>query len=162
MKTNPTYQAICKNTKIQKNLDEIESIPLQNTNSNLFYLLHKNRNYNFEFINADLEKNCVELKIGNKLIQVQINGPIQQLIQSLGYHEGKAKHSDALLAPMPGVVLDILVAPDIAVSKGDPLLVLEAMKMENILRASHDGIVKTIFVLKGDKVEKNKILISFI
>lgn len=162
MKTNPTYQAICKNTKIQKNLDEIESIPLQNTNSNHFYLLHKNRNYNFEFINADLEKNCVELKIGNKLIQVQINGPIQQLIQSLGYHEGKAKHSDALLAPMPGVVLDILVAPDTAVSKGDPLLVLEAMKMENILRASHDGIVKTIFVLKGDKVEKNKILISFI
>ncbi|MBK8298809.1 MAG: hypothetical protein IPK91_16340 [Saprospiraceae bacterium] len=63
---------------------------------------------------------------------------------------------------MPGVVLEILVAPDATVLKGDPLIVLEAMKMENILRATHDGVVKNIFVLKGDKVEKNKILISFI
>lgn len=162
MKTNPTYQAICKNTTIQKNLYEIESIPLQNTNSNQFYLLYKNRNFNFEFINVDLEKNCVELKNGNKIIQIQINGPIQQLIQTLGYHEGKAKHTDALLAPMPGVVFDILVAAEAVVKKGDPLIVLEAMKMENILRASHDGIVKAIFVLKGDKVDKNKILITFI
>ncbi len=162
MKTNTTYQAICRNTKIQKNFDEIESIPLKKINTNQFYLLHKNRNFNFEFINANLEKNCIELKSSNKIIQVQINGPIQQLIQTLGYHEGIAKHTDALLAPMPGVVLEILVAPDATVLKGDPLIVLEAMKMENILRATHDGVVKNIFVLKGDKVGKNKILISFI
>lgn len=162
MKTNKTYQAICRNTKIQKSFDEIESIPLKKTNPNQFYLLHKNRNFSFEFIDANLEKNCIELKSSNKIFQVQINGPIQQLIQTLGYHEGKAKHTDALLAPMPGVVLDILVTPDATVAKGDPLIVLEAMKMENILRASHDGVVKNIFVIIGDKVEKNKILISFI
>jgi len=109
---------------------EIESIPLKKTNTNQFYLLHKNRNFTFEFINANLEKNCIELKSSNKIFQVQINGPIQQLIQSLGYHEGKAKHTDALLAPMPGVVLDNLVAPDYTVIKGDPVNVFESMKKE--------------------------------
>lgn len=162
MKTNPTFQATCNNTKVQKSLDEIESISLHKTNENQFNLLHKNRNFNFQLLNIDLENSQLELKNGNKTIRIQINSPIQQLIQTLGYHEGKAKHTDALMAPMPGVVLEILTKQNASVLKGDPLIILEAMKMENILRASHDGIIKDILVSKGEKVDKNKILISFI
>jgi len=61
---------------------------------------------------------------------------------------------------MPGLVLDILVSEGQAIQKGDSLLILEAMKMENNLKATNDAVVKKIKVLKGDKVEKNTVLIE--
>jgi biotin carboxyl carrier protein len=53
---------------------------------------------------------------------------------------------------MPGVVVDILVAPGDAVGEGQPLLILEAMKMQNELTATSDGVVGEIFVSKGQAV----------
>ncbi len=161
MKTTQTYLAVSGDALVSKSAEEISEIPLQRINDHQFYLLHKNRNFSFQLLSINLELNLVELKFNNRILQIQITGPVQQLIQTLGYHSNKAKHSDALLAPMPGVVLDILTSCGSQIEKGDPLIVLEAMKMENILRASHSGVIKEIFVVKGDKVEKNKILISF-
>jgi len=64
-------------------------------------------------------------------------------------------------APMPGLILDILVTPGQEVKKGDQLLILEAMKMENVLKAPGDGTVSSIEVAKGDSVEKGQVLIKF-
>jgi biotin carboxyl carrier protein len=61
---------------------------------------------------------------------------------------------------MPGLVLNVLVSDGQSVAKGDAVLVLEAMKMENIIKAPADGVVKKVAVVKGDKVEKNQVMIS--
>lgn len=61
---------------------------------------------------------------------------------------------------MPGIILEVNVAEGDKVKKGDPLCVLEAMKMENTLTASRDGIVKTVNIAKGDTVDKGKLLIE--
>jgi biotin carboxyl carrier protein len=66
-----------------------------------------------------------------------------------------------LKAPMPGLVLKVLVAEGAEVKKGDTLLVLEAMKMENNIKATHDVNIKQILIKPGDKVEKNQTLIAF-
>jgi biotin carboxyl carrier protein len=55
---------------------------------------------------------------------------------------------------IPGTVLDILVKMGQAVKKGDNLMILDAMKMQNKLTCNIDGTVKKIFVNKGDKVSK--------
>ena len=60
---------------------------------------------------------------------------------------------------MPGLVLKVLVNEGQEFKKGDNLLVLEAMKMENILKAPVDGTVKGIKIKAGDKVEKNEVLL---
>jgi biotin carboxyl carrier protein len=62
---------------------------------------------------------------------------------------------------MPGMVLSILVKEGDEVKKGDTLLILEAMKMENSLKASADGQVKKVVAVKGTAVEKNQVLIQF-
>jgi biotin carboxyl carrier protein len=61
---------------------------------------------------------------------------------------------------MPGLVLNVMVEPGQAVSKGDPLLILEAMKMENVLKAASDGVVKVVTVQKGVAVEKGFVLLE--
>ncbi|MCL4155747.1 UNVERIFIED_CONTAM: hypothetical protein GTU68_052685 [Idotea baltica] len=62
---------------------------------------------------------------------------------------------------MPGLVLNIRVSPGDEVAEGDTLLVLEAMKMENVIKAVGNGTVKEIKVGHGDKVDKGQILIQF-
>jgi biotin carboxyl carrier protein len=61
---------------------------------------------------------------------------------------------------IPGTVLDILVKKDQDVRKGDDLLVLDAMKMQNNLKSNIDGTIKKILVNKGDKVSKGTILLE--
>jgi len=62
-------------------------------------------------------------------------------------------------APMPGLVLEVMVSAGQTVQKGDPVLILEAMKMENVLKAPGDGTVVSVEVSKGNAVEKNAVLI---
>lgn len=66
-----------------------------------------------------------------------------------------------LTAPMPGVVLSVEVAPGRAVTRGDTLVVLEAMKMKNDLKAQRDGIVARIHVAAGDQVKHGDPLLEF-
>ena len=62
---------------------------------------------------------------------------------------------------MPGLIIQLLVKDGDEVKSGDTLLILEAMKMENIIKAPGDATVKSVKVRKGDGVEKNQVLIEF-
>jgi pyruvate carboxylase subunit B len=65
----------------------------------------------------------------------------------------------AVKAPMPGLVMKVLVTPGTEVTVGTPLVVLEAMKMENELRAVAPGVVEAILVEPGKVVEKGQVLV---
>ena len=64
-------------------------------------------------------------------------------------------------APMPGLVVQIRVVPGQEVNAGDPLVVIEAMKMENVLKAKAPGKIKTISAQIGQSVDKGNILVEF-
>jgi biotin carboxyl carrier protein len=65
-----------------------------------------------------------------------------------------------ILSFITGTVLDILVKPGQNVSRGDDLMILDAMKMQNKLKCNMDGKVKSIAVKKGDKVSKGTVLLE--
>jgi biotin carboxyl carrier protein len=83
------------------------------------------------------------------------------LLQKLGMDTIGASGVSDLLAPMPGLVLSAAVSAGDTVKKDDPLVVLEAMKMENVLKSPIDGVIKEVSVNSGDTVEKNQTLIIF-
>jgi biotin carboxyl carrier protein len=68
--------------------------------------------------------------------------------------------SDTITAPMPGTILRIAVATGDRVEKGDTLLILEAMKMENEILAPHSGSVAQVHVASGASVNAGDILLS--
>lgn len=68
---------------------------------------------------------------------------------------------DKLTAPMPGVILSIEAGLGASVRRGDPILVLEAMKMKNELRAPRDGVVAEIYVSVGQQVKYGEFLVRF-
>jgi len=74
---------------------------------------------------------------------------------------GAAAKINNIKAPMPGLVIDLKVTTGDTVKAGDPLLILEAMKMENILKSPGDGTIKNVKIKKGESVEKGQVLIEF-
>ena len=69
--------------------------------------------------------------------------------------------SRLLLSPMPGLVVSLAVAPGQAVKAGEPICVVDAMKMENVLRAERDGVVAAVEVAPGDSVRVDQVLVTF-
>ncbi|HEX7949197.1 MAG TPA: biotin/lipoyl-containing protein [Candidatus Limnocylindrales bacterium] len=73
---------------------------------------------------------------------------------------GIAGRTDALSSPMPGVVLEVFVAPGTSVRRGDAILVLEAMKMRNTIRSPRDAVILEVAVAAGQPVGPGALLVS--
>ncbi len=70
--------------------------------------------------------------------------------------------SKFLMSPMPGLLVDVAVKPGQAVSAGERLAVIEAMKMENVLVAAQDAVVKSVAAAKGDTLAVDQVIIEFV
>lgn len=130
-------------------------------NHHRFHLLYNNHSYNIELLKFNKEEKSLLLKVNSVKYNIQLKDKYDDLLHSLGLDNLSSKKVNDIKAPMPGMVLKILVQEGAEVKKGDPLLVLEAMKMENILKSPTDGVVKKIAALQGVAVEKNQLLIQF-
>lgn len=125
-----------------------------------FHLLHEGRSVHATLVSADPVQKQYTFRIDGALYTAEISDHYARLVQQLGLSVGKQRQINAVKAPMPGLVLSILVEPGQAVQKGDVLLILEAMKMENVLKAAGDGRVKNIAVSKGAAVDKGQLLLE--
>ena len=126
-----------------------------------FHILHQGKSYQAEIIKSDLAAKSVTLKINNNRYTVELKDKFDLLLEKMGISNANAGKVNNIKAPMPGLIINLKVAEGDTVKAGDQLLILEAMKMENILKSPGDGVVKKIKVKKGDSVEKNQILIEF-
>lgn len=126
-----------------------------------YHLILNDRSYNAELVKLIPEEKSIELKLNNKIYVFSFKDRYDQLLEKMGMSDLASSKVTDLKAPMPGLVLNIAVNGGSEVRKGDPLLVLEAMKMENVLKSPTDGIIKKIAVKKGDAVEKNQLLLNF-
>lgn len=141
-----------------------ETLPLniRELGNGHLHFIYKNKSYNAEVVSEDSVDKSAVVKINGNLYGVNIEDQFDSLLKALGMSGAAGKAIAEVKAPMPGLVLSVGVTEGQEVKKGDSLLVLEAMKMENMLKSATDGVVKKIFVLKGDKVEKNQVLITFV
>ncbi len=126
-----------------------------------FHILHQNRSYTAELLDLNTAEKTVQLKINGHVHQIQLKDRFDLLLEKMGISSAASAKVNDLKAPMPGLIVGINVQPGDVVSKGDNLLVLEAMKMENMLKAVGSGTIKTIRIAKGDRVEKGQVLVEF-
>lgn len=126
------------------------------------HVIYNHSSYNIEIVNEDRQAKTCTVKINGNTYEIRIEDSYDQLLKQLGMDNTQASKIRTVKAPMPGLVLNIMVDEGAAVAKGESLLILEAMKMENMIKSPTEGIIKKINVTKGAKVEKNTILIEFI
>ncbi|MFN3800985.1 biotin/lipoyl-containing protein [Belliella pelovolcani] len=131
------------------------------TGERLYHVIYEDQSFNLEVVSIDSTEKILKLKLNNKLAEIKLQDKFDLLLEKLGMNTAAANHAKDIKAPMPGLIFDLKVKEGDEVKKGDPVLILEAMKMENIIKAPGDGVVKSIKIKKGDSVEKNQVLIQF-
>ncbi len=126
-----------------------------------FDITHNGVVFHGEIVQDQSENRELTIKINHRVFQVKRKGELDEIIASLGFDKPKIRKLKELAAPMPGRVTSIHIELGQAIQPGDPILSLEAMKMENVLKAEGIGIVSAINIQQGDVVEKGSVLVSF-
>ena len=123
------------------------------TKENGRYMLRKGTKL-YRIDNVKVEDSNVEFSIDGSWYKASVKDEQQLLLDKLGFKSGSGGGEGNLNSPMPGKILDILVSEGDEVVKGQPVAILEAMKMENELKSPIDGIIKKIEAEVGQSVEK--------
>jgi biotin carboxyl carrier protein len=139
----------------QKTVDIIE------VSKGSFSIIKDYKSYNAEVLHFDALEKKMDIRVNGNRYQIDVKDQFDELLQELGMDNLASAKIKDVKAPMPGLVLDILVSPGQTIAKDEPILILEAMKMENVLKSPTDGVIKSIAAIKSAAVEKNQVLISF-
>jgi biotin carboxyl carrier protein len=114
-----------------------------------------------DLVKLDKENRLVIVRIEGKKFAVQIKEPVDLMLDKLGINSKSTKKVNNLKAPMPGLVIKILAEQGKHYKAGDALMILEAMKMENVFKAAADVTIKAIEITERQTVEKGQILMVF-
>lgn len=128
---------------------------------NLWNIISDNRSYNVRLVSRNDAEKTMQLLVNNHLYTVELRDEFDDLLEKMGMSTAAGATLNELKAPMPGMVVQVVALPGTEVHKGDTLLILEAMKMENVIKATGSATVKTVHIEKGQTVEKNQLLMSF-
>ena len=142
----------------ESSLNLLDAVSVSQTKS---HVLKNNKPYLAEIISTNFIAKKYNVKVNNNTYEVVISDELDEIIKNMGIERGKNKVVNAIKAPMPGLILEISVAVGQTVKENDPLLILEAMKMENSFLSPRDGIIKAIAVEVGNAVDKGQLLVEF-
>lgn len=142
-------------------LTDVDNITLNDSDVNNQIILDNNKSKLVSVKEVNHELKRYQIQIDGRTYQVQISDAVDQQILKMNLKSKKSNQLKELRAPMPGLVRQVNVQVGDQVDSGDALFILEAMKMENVLKSPVNGLVSDLFVKPGESVEKNQILLSF-
>lgn len=126
-----------------------------------FELKFDGKKYHCELVADQSELGQLTIRINHRTFQVKKAHALDSLIAAMGLDKPKLRKLKEMQAPMPGRVTAVHVKVGDLIEPGTPLLSLEAMKMENVLKAEGIGVVSALEINEGDVVEKGALLIRF-
>jgi biotin carboxyl carrier protein len=156
-----------KTVSIEINDDKVEldgkpvSLDLSRLGLNKYHLLLNHKSYNLEVVTHNKKSGEIAVKVNNRMVKVVVRTALDELLNKMGFSTNNVGQTKDITAPMPGLILDVVVSEGDEVKKGDKLLVLEAMKMENIIKSPGSGKIKSIVINKGESVDSGQKLIHF-
>ena len=109
---------------------------------------------------VDVDGGLVRFTLDGATCAVRVMDERDLLLERMGFESAGKTQEGVLAAPMPGRVLNVLARPGDRVDLDEPLIILEAMKMENELKSPIAGILSSVHVQEGDSVEKKQILLE--
>lgn len=147
---------------ILKDLENLKPhLSIEKIEENHWHILHNHQSISLKLISQNLEEQTAEWKINGKTLIAKYQSELEVLLQSMGLSNQNQKKVKELKSPMPGLIKKIMVKVGDNIQKGEPLLTLEAMKMENILKSPADVKIAQIKINEGNAVDKNQVLIVF-
>ena len=126
-----------------------------------FHIIQNGKGISVNVVEVNAKDKTIVLRINSKRYTYKVKDRFDNLLEQLGMNGIGSGSISEVKAPMPGLVLDVLVNRGDKVLIDQPLLILEAMKMENVIKSPVDGAIKRVSISTKDSVEKNQILVEF-
>ncbi len=142
-------------------IGDLEKLDVVQLGADEYHFLHEGKKWIVQCLERDFKNKRYLLSFNGSQQWVSLQDSYDLLVKNMGLADKVVQNITSLVAPMPGLVLEILVNEGDEIAKGENLMILEAMKMENVLKSPADVVIKSISVSKGDAVEKAQILIHF-
>ena len=131
------------------------------TSEGCFSVIIDGQSLKVEAIEGPDESGAMTVKVGGVLREVTVLDERSLLLDKMGMNTSDSGADLQLYAPMPGKVLSVLVKAGQDIKVGDSLLILEAMKMENVIKSAVDGTIEDVNAKAGLAVEKGELLVAF-
>ncbi|MCC8425282.1 acetyl-CoA carboxylase biotin carboxyl carrier protein subunit [Mucilaginibacter sp. UR6-11] len=141
--------------------DEQITADIKQLSPSAWHIIDQLRSYNAEVIAFDKASKTAQIRVNNNIYNISAKDQFDLLLEKMGLTGLSGSKISELKAPMPGMVLKVFVTEGMAIQKGDSLFILEAMKMENIIKSPVNTEIRSIKIKPGDKVEKGQILLQF-
>ena len=145
---------LVNDTKIQADIRQLSP--------NTWHIIEQLKSYNVTLISFDKVAKTAQIRVNDNIYTITAKDRFDLLLDQMGLTGLTSAKVSELKAPMPGLVLKVFAEEGMVVQKGDSLFILEAMKMENIIKSPVDAVVKSIKVKPGNKLEKGQILLQFV
>lgn len=139
---------------------DLSQLDFNKTSASSFHLLQNKRSVTAEIVDRDFDNRSYILNINGTDYKVNIYNELDRLISEMGLTAVSQKVVNTIAAPMPGQIVRVDAQAGQEVKENDPILVLEAMKMENVMLAPRDGVIKEVIINTGDVVDKGQIMIE--
>lgn len=161
-KVNDKYDFLIEKIKDQFIVNgekkDLDIFKIDDTN---YHIIHQNTSFKLSILHYDIKHKNFEIKVNTRIYKVTLQDDNDLLLEKIGVNTRSAYKVSEVKAPMPGLIIDIKVKEGMEVKSGDPLIVLKAMKMENVIKSPSDGRINKIFVEINQKIEKDAVILQF-
>ncbi|MDB4292635.1 acetyl-CoA carboxylase biotin carboxyl carrier protein subunit [Maribacter sp.] len=138
----------------------IESLDLHHITSNQYHVLKDHRAFDIQVLEMNVLTKTASIAVNGNRYDLKIDDAYDSMVEKMGLLANTAQKVSSIKAPMPGLIIEVMVQAGDAIEEGTPLLVLSAMKMENVLLSEGEGVIKSVAVKKDDAVDKGQLIIE--
>ncbi|WP_421919101.1 biotin/lipoyl-containing protein [Marinifilum sp.] len=153
-----TYTIKTQNYKVVSSRSKKGKFSIKETDKEEFIVNYKETQFVGEII--ELKQNKCSVSINGNTYNFTIDTESSFQRKEKLSKNNLQKNNSQIIAPMPGKISEILISEGSVVEKGSPLLLLEAMKMQNQVLSAQSGIVKKLLIHEGDNVMANQLLME--
>ncbi|WP_282048964.1 acetyl-CoA carboxylase biotin carboxyl carrier protein subunit [Maribacter aquivivus] len=154
------YLITVNEEELQFNSSDVDTLDSIKVNAKNLHVLNNNSAFVVEIVHSDFLNKTLSLFINGNIYDIKLEDEYDQQVKKMGLLAVTTQKLNEVKAPMPGLIVDVMVEVGQEIVEGTPLIVLSAMKMENIILAQGEGIIKSIEVKKDDAVEKGQVIIE--
>ena len=147
-------------SEFEVDIDALQALDIQKQQGTGYHALKDHTAYTVQLLQTDFESRTLKLSVNGNSYTVAIKDSYDQLIKKMGLLSNTSQKAKNILAPMPGLIMDVMVESGQQILEGTPLLVLSAMKMENQILSQGAGKIKSVEIKTGDTVDKGQLIIE--
>jgi biotin carboxyl carrier protein len=155
---NKAYQVKANEFIFSFTQTQADSSELVKISPRTFHLIHNHRSVTASLSEDNGKKLRIEME--GESFEIEIRDELDQVLDQMGFSSASNKQIREIRAPMPGLVLEIIVKDGQEINEGDKILILEAMKMENSILIHTGAKVKRVAVITGQAVEIGQVLVE--